>query len=54
MVEPSKFLSKGKNTPLMGRTLKGKVLVTISEGEIVYSDSTVAGRLRLGDRSEGI
>ena len=28
-VEPSKFLSKGKNTPLTGRTLKGKILVTI-------------------------
>ena len=52
-VDVSDFQSKGKNTPLEGRTLKGKVLVTISEGEIMHADSTVAGRLRLTDRNEG-
>ena len=53
-VDVGDFRSKGKNTPLEGRTLKGKVLVTISEGEIMHADSTVAGRLRLTDRNEGI
>ncbi|MCS7083771.1 MAG: dihydroorotase [Aquificaceae bacterium] len=30
--------SKSKNTPLWGKTLKGKVIFTIYEGRIVYSD----------------
>ena len=38
-VDPSEFESKGKNTPLRGTTLKGKVLTTIVDGEIVYSAS---------------
>jgi dihydroorotase len=35
-VDPSKFASKGKNTPLAGETLKGKVTATICRGEVVY------------------
>ena len=35
-VDVSKFASKGKNTPLAGETLKGKVTVTIYGGNIVY------------------
>ncbi len=31
-------LSKSKNTPLWGKTLKGKVVYTIFEGRIVYQD----------------
>ena len=30
--------SKSKNTPLLGSELKGKVLMTIKSGEVVYSD----------------
>jgi dihydroorotase len=37
-VKTDKFLSKGKNTPLQGKTLKGKVTTTIVGGEIVYED----------------
>jgi dihydroorotase len=37
-VEPERFASKGKNTPLIGRTLKGKVVETVVSGEIVWSD----------------
>jgi dihydroorotase len=37
-VDPDQFLSKGKNTPLSGETLKGKVKMTIYGGEIVYRD----------------
>jgi len=40
LVDSNKFLSKGKNTPLDGELLKGKVKVTIFEGEIVYRDGT--------------
>jgi dihydroorotase len=35
-VEPERFASKGKNTPLAGRTLKGKVVATVAGGEVVW------------------
>ena len=41
IVDPSVFLSKGKNTPLAGATLKGKVMATISQGKLVYRDDMV-------------
>ncbi|MDD5095380.1 MAG: dihydroorotase [Dehalococcoidia bacterium] len=39
-VDPEKFASKGKNTPLAGAKLKGKVLLTVFEGRIVYRDES--------------
>ncbi|MFA5375494.1 MAG: dihydroorotase [Dehalococcoidia bacterium] len=36
IVDPMLFVSKGKNTPLGGETLKGKVMATICGGRIVY------------------
>ncbi len=36
-VKAGEFASKGKNTPLEGVTLKGRVMVTIAEGRLVYS-----------------
>lgn len=36
-VSEKNLLSKGKNTPFLGKTLKGVVLYTIVSGEIVYS-----------------
>jgi dihydroorotase len=38
LVEPAKFASRGKNTPLEGTTLKGKVRMTIYQGKIVWSE----------------
>ncbi len=35
-VEPAAFASKGKNTPLGGRTLRGSVVATVYAGEIVH------------------
>ena len=35
-VDTSKFFSKGKNTPLNGRTLSGRVLMTFNDGRLVY------------------
>ena len=35
-VDPQKFESKGKNTPLQGTVLRGKVAATLVEGKIVY------------------
>lgn len=37
-VDPEQFASKGRNTPFVGRKLKGKVKYTIVHGEIVYQD----------------
>jgi dihydroorotase len=36
VVDASKFVSKGKNTPFDGEKLKGKVVATIYQGKIVY------------------
>ena len=35
-VDPGKFYSKGKNTPLAGATLKGRVWMTLVNGNVVY------------------
>ncbi len=40
-VEPGSFASKGKNTPLAGRVLKGKTMATIYGGKLIYKDNTV-------------
>ena len=37
-VDPGEFESMGKNTPLQGVTLKGRVVATIVDGRIVYKD----------------
>ena len=36
VVDPAKFASKGKNTPLGGTKLKGKVIATFYQGKVVY------------------
>jgi len=41
VVEPEAFASKGKNTPLAGSRLKGKVMATISQGKLVYKDDRI-------------
>jgi dihydroorotase len=47
-VEPERFASKGKNTPLAGRTLRGKVVATVYEGRVVYQQREIetSGRAR--------
>ena len=35
-VDPAKFLSKGKNTPLAGAAMRGRVKLTIADGRIAY------------------
>lgn len=40
-VDPEKFVSKGKNTPLAGKTLKGMVMATIYQGMPVYTDGAL-------------
>ena len=41
MVDPEAFVSKGKNSPWAGCVLKGRVVMTIANGEVVYRDSTI-------------
>ena len=38
VVDTQVFESKGKNTPLQGTTLKGRVVCTLVEGQVVYQD----------------
>ena len=37
-VDPARFLSKGRNTPLAGRTLRGRVRATLVGGNVVYGE----------------
>ena len=41
LVDTTQFASKGKNTPLAGASLKGKVMGTIFGGDIVYRDDSI-------------
>ena len=41
VVDTNTFASKGKNTPLAGSILKGKVMATISQGKLVYKDNSI-------------
>ncbi|MFC1912819.1 dihydroorotase [Chloroflexota bacterium] len=41
VVDTGAFASKGKNTPLVGSRLKGKVMATISQGQLVYKDDAI-------------
>ncbi len=49
VVDTSKFASKGKNTPLAGQTLKGKVMATFYMGMPVYADPSMKLKVRDDD-----
>jgi dihydroorotase len=40
-VDTSNFASRGKNTPLAGSTLKGRVMATLFQGKPVYLDDSI-------------
>jgi dihydroorotase len=46
LVDTNNFASKGKNTPLAGSTLKGRVMATIFGGKLVYQDGSVKIEVR--------
>ena len=52
VVDPSRFLSRGKNTPLEGRTLRGMVLATIVGGRCVYGADSLSRRCSGGCLSD--
>ena len=37
-IDKNQFASKGRNTPFHGRTVRGKVKYTISQGTIIYQE----------------
>jgi dihydroorotase len=41
VVDTKDFASKGRNTPLAGEKLKGRVIATLYQGELVYQDKAV-------------
>jgi len=41
VIDTTTFASKGKNTPLAGSLLKGKVMATIFQGKLVYKDESL-------------
>jgi dihydroorotase len=45
-VDAREFASKGKNTPLEGVRLKGRVVATLVEGRVAFQDSTVLEQVR--------
>jgi dihydroorotase len=50
-VNPQDFVSKGKNTPLAGCVLKGKVLAAVAGGEVVYKEEQVEVGMKGGEVS---
>ena len=40
-VDTEAFVSRGKNSPLHGRTLRGRVVTTVVGGEVAFSDESV-------------
>ncbi|MGZ3587851.1 MAG: dihydroorotase [Candidatus Limnocylindrales bacterium] len=41
-VEPANLRSRGRNTPLLGRTLPGRVLLTVARGRFAFVDDELA------------
>jgi dihydroorotase len=46
VVDVNKLVSLGKNTPLAGAKLTGKVVATIYQGNLVYKDDSINIGLR--------
>ena len=38
VVDTKEFVSKGKNTPLEGRRLKGRVVLSLVDGQIMFDE----------------
>jgi len=52
-VDPSKLMSKGKYSPLSGKTLRGKIYMTIIRGELIYKeDEGIIGEKGIGELVE--
>jgi dihydroorotase len=49
-VTEESLLSRGKNTPLLGERLRGKICATISRGKIIYMDGKLDERYKADNR----
>jgi dihydroorotase len=57
LVDSAKFASKGRNTPVQGQQLKGRVMLTMYRGQIVFrrgSFGVGTGTLQQASKLEGI
>jgi dihydroorotase len=45
-VDPGEFASRGRNTPLAGATLRGRVVATLVEGQIVFGETALMEQVR--------
>ncbi len=54
VVDTKTFASKGKNTPLAGSVLRGKVMATISGGKLVYKDDSIKVEDRRKIKYQGV
>ena len=52
LVDTAEFASKGRNTPLAGTTLRGKVVATLVGGAVVYRDDSYGSRTETGTLEE--
>ncbi len=41
VIDPERFLSKGRSTPFAGRTVCGRCVLTVCGGRVAYSDGTL-------------
>jgi len=48
LVDINDFASLGKNTPLAGSMLKGKVMATIAQGKLVYKNDPIRLEVKVG------
>jgi dihydroorotase len=53
-VDPVRFVSKGRNTPFGGWTLRGGVAATIVGGRVVYSNPAVASVQALAEPARSL
>jgi dihydroorotase len=53
VVDPSLFVSKGKNNPWKGVPARGKVMVTVLGGRIVYKDESIKTKAVFGGPETG-
>ena len=46
VIDPARLRSKSRNTPMLGKTLIGRVKMTIAGGRIAFEDQPAAGDMR--------
>jgi dihydroorotase len=51
VVDPLTFSSKGRNTPLAGSTLKGRVMMTFYQGNLVYQNEAAETKNKIKERT---